>query len=105
MGVCNCVHLTNPKEALFWNMALQGTALTIVSGHLRTNGEKRITFYKTDKLAKQKYDTLILEKLQEGYIECTANTEKPIHDPTRDSLEQALVENPDDLASHMVQWD
>jgi uncharacterized protein (TIGR02996 family) len=57
-----------------------------------------------EKTAIEERDKFVAEKLKKGYRETTPSAKKA---PTsmRESLEAALVENPDDLASHMAYAD
>src|SRR5262249_31074385 len=55
--------------------------------------------------ARKAHDKLVAEKLGKGYIETTAGPPSPSPTPLQRSLEEALVESPDDLAAHAAYAD
>ncbi|MFO0926804.1 MAG: TIGR02996 domain-containing protein [Gemmataceae bacterium] len=91
-------------SAKFWNIDLHGTRFY---RHLRPHRHRRQTQEKTfsdPAKAQKEYDKLVAEKVKKGYRETTPTAPKAPAS-LRESLEQAIVENPDDLASHMAYAD
>lgn len=90
------------KSNKFWNIALQGTSFTVTFGKVGTKGQTQTKDFPDEDKAGNAYDKLVAEKLDKGYVETTV---KPSASPLRQSLEQALAEDPDDLASHSAYAD
>jgi uncharacterized protein (TIGR02996 family) len=91
----------------FWNIALKGDRFTVHFGRAGTDGQKQVKTFADEAAAQKAHDKLIAEKLKKGYKETTKPPKPapPPPSPLRLSLEQALVESPDDLASHMAYAD
>jgi uncharacterized protein (TIGR02996 family) len=96
------------KERAFWNILLhQGSSpgFTVSSG-TTGRGKQQVTEYQDRAAPRTEYDRLIVEKLAEGFVETTdAPWHRGFDSPLRQTLEQALVEDPDDLATHMAYAD
>src|SRR5262245_10052283 len=61
------------------------------------------TDFDDERKAKAECNRLVAEKLAEGYVETTdLPLCGPYDSPTRRALEDALAEDPDDLAAHMA---
>lgn len=88
----------------FWNIELTGTGFTVNYGRIGSSGQTQLKSYPDATKAQKEYDKLIAEKTSKGYRETTP-TAKPAVRSLRESLEEAIVENPDDLASHMAYAD
>jgi uncharacterized protein (TIGR02996 family) len=88
----------------FWNIERQGTSITVNYGRIGSAGQTQLKSFSDEARAQKEYDKLIAEKTGKGYRETTPSA-APKTMTLRDSLEQELVENPDDLASHMAYAD
>jgi uncharacterized protein (TIGR02996 family) len=88
----------------FWNIDIQGNKFLVTFGRQGTAGTKQEKTFATEEAARKEYDKLISEKLKKGYIETTP---QPAASPKNmcEALEAALVENPEDLATHMAYAD
>ncbi|MFO0844048.1 MAG: WGR domain-containing protein [Gemmataceae bacterium] len=95
---------SDEKSHKFWEIDLQGTRLTVRFGRQGTAGQTQEKSFPTEAAALKEHDKLVAEKLKKGYKETTP-TAKPAASSLRESLEAALVEDPDDLASHMAYAD
>jgi uncharacterized protein (TIGR02996 family) len=93
----------------FWNVELQGTRYLVTFGRIGSKGQTKVKDFPTPAAAQAAYDKIIAEKLGEGYVETTGGAEAPAAappvSPLQKSLEQALVESPDDLAAHSAYAD
>jgi uncharacterized protein (TIGR02996 family) len=88
----------------FWNIELLGSSFTVTYGRQGTAGQTQTKTFPSDAAALKEHDKLVKEKLGKGYKESTPAA-KPVPASLKESLEAALVENPDDLASHMAYAD
>ena len=93
---------TDDKSNKFWNIDLSGTGFTVTFGKLGTSGQTQRKDFPDEDKAQKAHDKLVAEKLGKGYVETTKQT--PIS-PLQQALEASLVENPDDMASHMAYAD
>jgi uncharacterized protein (TIGR02996 family) len=92
------------KSNKFWNIDLQGSSFTVTFGKVGTKGQTQKKDFADAAKAKQAHDKLVAEKLGKGYVETTAaRPQGPA--PLQQSLEQALVEGPNDLAAHSAYAD
>jgi uncharacterized protein (TIGR02996 family) len=91
------------KSAKFWKVELQGDLIVTLKGKVGTPGTRMNIGANTPAEAKKEHDRLIKQKLAEGYVETTP-VPAPVP-PMQRALEEALVENPDDLAAHMAYAD
>jgi uncharacterized protein (TIGR02996 family) len=82
----------------FWNIDLQGASFTVTFGKLGTKGQTQKKDFPDEDRAQKAHDKLIAEKLGKGYVETTPPPPPP--SPLQQSLEAALVEDPDDRAAH-----
>jgi uncharacterized protein (TIGR02996 family) len=97
----------------FWSMELDGKKTIVTFGRIGTKGQRKEKKFRTEATAQKEYDRLIAEKLKKGYKETTpAETPAPAAPVLEgraaelaQALEEALVENPDDLASHAAYAD
>jgi uncharacterized protein (TIGR02996 family) len=85
----------------FWNIDLQGNSFSVTFGKIGTRGQSQTKDFPDEEKARKAHDKLVAEKLAKGYVETTARAPSPL----QQSLEQALVENPDDLAAHSAHAD
>jgi uncharacterized protein (TIGR02996 family) len=92
------------KSNKFWNIDLQGARFTVTFGKVGTKGQTQKKDFPDAAKAKQAHDKLVAEKLGKGYVETTAGQQQGLA-PLQRSLEEALVENPDDLAAHSAYAD
>jgi uncharacterized protein (TIGR02996 family) len=83
----------------FWNIDLQGASFTVTSGKLGGKGRAQKKDFPDEQAARKAHDELIAEKLGKGYVETTPPPSAPVS-PLQQSLEAALVEDPDDRATH-----
>jgi uncharacterized protein (TIGR02996 family) len=95
---------SDAKSNKFWNIDLQGSRFTVTFGKVGTKGQTQQKDFADAAKAKQAHDKLVAEKLGKGYVETTAGRQQGPA-PLQQSLEQALVENPDDLAAHSAYAD
>jgi uncharacterized protein (TIGR02996 family) len=100
---------TDDKSNKFWNIDLQGTSFTVTFGKVGTKGQTQTKEFADEETARKAHDKLVAEKLGKGYVETTATpsttTAATAVTPLQRSLEEALVENPDDLAAHSAYAD
>ena len=87
----------------FWNIELRAAAFTVTYGKQGTAGTKQEKTFANEEVARKEHDKLIAEKLKKGYTETTPKPTAPLS--LKEALEAALVESPDDLASHMAYAD
>ncbi len=88
----------------FWNIDLNGKSFTATFGRVGTAGQKQEKTFASEAAAQKEHDKLVKEKLAKGYRE-TSPAAKVAPESLKESLEAALVENPNDLASHMAYAD
>jgi uncharacterized protein (TIGR02996 family) len=88
----------------FWNIERAGVALTITYGRIGAAGQTQLKSLPDEAKAAKEYDKLVAEKTGKGYRETTPSA-KAQPKSLAEALEMALVENPDDLASHMAYAD
>jgi uncharacterized protein (TIGR02996 family) len=101
---------SDEKSHKFWNIELHGDSFTVTFGRQGTAGQTKTKKCKDEAAAEKEHDKLIKEKLGKGYEETTRAAAAPAAAPSpatplQEALEQALMENPDDLASHMAYAD
>ena len=88
----------------FWNIERAGTSLTITYGRIGAAGQTQLKSFADEAKAVKEYDKLVAEKTGKGYHETTPSAKaQPAN--LCEALEMALVENPDDIASHMAYAD
>jgi uncharacterized protein (TIGR02996 family) len=95
---------SDAKSHKFWNIELQGDKLTVTYGRIGSAGQTQTKAFKDAAAAQKEHDKLVKEKLAKGYQETTPSA-KPQPRSMREALEEELVANPDDLASHMAYAD
>jgi uncharacterized protein (TIGR02996 family) len=95
---------TDEKSNKFWNIDLQNARFTVTFGKVGSKGQTQVKDFPDEAQARQAHDKLVAEKLGKGYVETTAGR-APAPSPLQRSLEEALVENPDDLAAHSAYAD
>ena len=87
----------------FWHIDLRGASFTVTFGKVGTKGQ---TQTKDEAKARAAHDKLVAEKLGKGYVETTVGAASaPAPWPLQRSLEEALVQNPDDAAAHAAYAD
>jgi uncharacterized protein (TIGR02996 family) len=89
------------KSQKFWAVELQGDSFTVTYGRIGAAGQAQTKQFADADRARKECDKLIAQKLAKGYVEKAPTTAPPI----QQALEQALAENPDDLAAHMAYAD
>jgi uncharacterized protein (TIGR02996 family) len=94
---------SDAKSHKFWNIELQGKSFTVTYGRQGTSGQSQTKKFSDEARAQKEHDKLVKEKLAKGYVETTPAAAKP--SSQQEALEAALVENPDDLATHMAYAD
>src|SRR5262249_27001983 len=87
----------------FWSIELKVVSFTANYGRQVTPGTSKTKTFADEATARVEHDKLVAEKLGKGYTESTPSA-KPAGS-MREALESALVEKPDDLASHMAYAD
>jgi uncharacterized protein (TIGR02996 family) len=95
---------TDDKSNKFWNIDLQGAGFTVTFGRVGSKGQTQTKSFPDEEKARKAHDKLVAEKLGKGYVETTP-TPAPPASPLQRSLEEALVEAPDDLAAHSAYAD
>ncbi len=88
----------------FWNARRDGVELRITYGRIGSAGQTQLKKLPDEGAAIKERDKLGAEKLKKGYRETTPSAKKAPAN-LREGLEAALVESPDDLASHMAYAD
>jgi uncharacterized protein (TIGR02996 family) len=88
----------------FWNITLSGKSFTVNFGKVGTAGQTQVKSFADESTAQKEHDKLVAEKLKKGYRETTPAAKK-VPTSLRESLEQALVDDPDELANHMAYAD
>jgi uncharacterized protein (TIGR02996 family) len=93
----------------FWTIDLQGSSFTVAWGRRGAKGQTQTKTFADADRARREHDKLVTEKLGKGYKETTPNATPtvgaPRPTPLSNALEQALFDNPDDLAAHMAYAD
>src|SRR5262245_58690943 len=92
---------SDDKSYKFWNIELEGDSFTVRYGRIGTKGQAQTKQFASEAEARKAHDKLVAEKLGKGYGETTPT--KPT--TTENALERALVEDPDDLATHSAYAD
>src|SRR5436190_1222239 len=95
---------SDEKSHKFWNIELKGNDVTVTYGRVGSAGQTSTKSFKDAAAAQKEHDKLVKEKVGKGYAEVGAAAAKP-SGSLREALERALVENPDDTASHMAYAD
>jgi uncharacterized protein (TIGR02996 family) len=95
---------TDAKSHKFWNIERKGKSFTVTYGRIGSAGQAQTKTFADEARAIKEHDKLVTEKLRKGYRETTPAA-KTVPASLRESLEAALVDNPDDLASHMAYAD
>lgn len=88
----------------FWNIDHQGRKVTVTYGRIGSAGQTQVKEFGDEAAARKEHDKLVVEKTRKGYKETTPSA-KAAPTSLREGLEQALVENPDELANHMAYAD
>ncbi len=101
---------TDAKSNKFWNIDLKGRRFTVTFGKVGTKGRTQTKEFPSAQAARVAHDVLIAEKLGKGYVETTSQSAPArgaatAPSPLQQSLEAALVEDPDDLAAHSAYAD
>ncbi len=96
---------TDAKSNKFWNVELAGAGFTVTFGKVGTKGQTQTKDFPDEDKARKAHDKLVAEKLGKGYVETTATPAPLPASPLQRSLEEALVEPPDDLAAHSAYAD
>jgi uncharacterized protein (TIGR02996 family) len=94
--------LDDGKSQKFWSVGLQGNSFIVTYGRIGTAGQAQTKQFADADKARKECDKLIAEKLAKGYVE-KAPAAAPA--PLQLALEEALAENPDDLAANMAYAD
>src|SRR5262245_48969462 len=81
----------------FWNISLEGKSYTVNYGRIATKGQTTTKSFPTPEKAKAAYEKIIAEKLGKGYVETTPVEAAP---SVENTLERALLDQPDDVANH-----
>lgn len=95
---------TDAKSNKFWNIEIEGKSFTVTFGKVGTKGQSRKKDFANEDKAQEAYDKLVEEKVSKGYVETTEVESAPAS-PLLESLEKALVEDPDDLAARSAYAD
>src|SRR5262249_2071149 len=86
---------------LFWNVDLQDNRIVVTAGRMDALGTTKVRCYDDADAARAAQARLIRKRLADGYIETTPAPVPPL----QKALEDALIANPGDLASHMAYAD
>jgi uncharacterized protein (TIGR02996 family) len=84
---------TQGRSNKFWNIELRGCGFTVVYGRIGTAGATLSKTFADEATARKAHDKLVKEKLAKGYTETTKGR------GVKEALEEAILENPDDLAA------
>jgi uncharacterized protein (TIGR02996 family) len=95
---------SDAKSHKFWNIELEGKSFTVTYGRIGTKGQTQTKKSPSAAKAQAEHDKLVKQKLAKGYVETTP-TARTQATPLAETLEAALVENPDDLAAHAAYAD
>jgi uncharacterized protein (TIGR02996 family) len=90
------------KSHKFWHINRAGTTLTLQYGRVGSAGQSQVKKFATEAAAQREADKLIAEKLKKGYTETTPPTGPGA---LRKALEDAILDNPEDIASHAAYAD
>lgn len=97
---------TDGTSDKFWNIDLAGRAFTVIYGRTGTKGRAQAKSFADAATAQKEHDKLVAEKLRKGYVETNATPPVVAADSLElRSLEQSLVDNPDDVATHAAYAD
>jgi len=88
----------------FWNIELTDKSFTVSYGRIGAKAQTSQKEFATAEKAKAEHDKLVAEKVKKGYVETTAGAAM-VGKGTREILESALFDNPDDLATHKAYAD
>jgi uncharacterized protein (TIGR02996 family) len=98
--------LSDAKSHKFWNIELQGDSFIVTYGRIGTAGQTQTKKFASAAAAQKEHDKLVKEKLAKGYRETTpAPAGGGSGSSLREALEAALIENPEDVATHMAYAD
>jgi uncharacterized protein (TIGR02996 family) len=89
---------SDAKSHKFWNIEVSGDTFTVTYGKVGARGQTQTKSFPSPEKAQQAADKLIAEKVGKGYRETTPAASAPAS--LRDSLEAAILEDPEDLAAH-----
>jgi uncharacterized protein (TIGR02996 family) len=89
---------SDAKSHKFWNIEVSGDTFTVTYGKVGARGQTQTKSFPSAEKAQQAADKLIAEKVGKGYRETTLAASAPTS--LRDSLEAAILEDPEDLAAH-----
>jgi uncharacterized protein (TIGR02996 family) len=92
---------TDGKSNKFWNIERQGARTLVTFGRVGSKGQTQLKDFPDEAAARNAHDKFIAEKLAKGYVETTPRPAAPL----QQSLEAALVDDPDDLAAHSAYAD
>jgi uncharacterized protein (TIGR02996 family) len=92
---------TAPGSRSFWNVELTGKSFTVTSGSMGTKGKSQTKDFADEDAARREFDKAVAKKIAAGFVETTM----PPPGATQRGLEAALIEDPDDLASHRAYAD
>ncbi len=86
---------SDAKSHKFWNIEVSDTSFTVTYGQVGSSGETQTTNFLFPEMAQAEADKLILEKLNNGYVETM-----PRQPATQaEAFEDAIRANPRDLAT------
>jgi uncharacterized protein (TIGR02996 family) len=94
---------TDATSHKFWNIDLQGSKFTVHYGRIGTAGQTQEKSFPSPEAARKEHDKLVAEKVRKGYKETTPAEKTPAS--LEESLLNAIIEHPDDVASHMAYAD
>jgi uncharacterized protein (TIGR02996 family) len=89
----------------FWTIELDGKKTIVTFGRIGTKGQRKEKKYPSAAAAEAQYQKLIREKLAKGYKETTPPVVTGRAAALLEALEEALHNDPDDLASHAAYAD
>jgi uncharacterized protein (TIGR02996 family) len=90
------------KSRKFWAIELQGNGFTVTFGRIGSAGKAQKKEFADAAKARKEHDKLVKEKLAKGYVEKAPPA--PVS-PTQRALEEALLQDPDNPATHAVNAD
>src|SRR5581483_8116071 len=88
----------------FWTIERDGKQVTVRYGREGSAGQTQVKSFSSEEAAQKEHDKLIQEKVKKGYRETTPPAAGSNEALLR-SLEQSILDNPDDLTAHAAYAD
>src|SRR5262245_37031650 len=95
---------SDARSHKFWNIEQDGKKVIVRYGREGSQGQTQEKQFASEAAAQAEHDRLIAEKLKKGYRETTPPAAGS-DDALLRSLEQAILDDPEDLTSHAAYAD